>query len=63
MNIFNASEIEKALFGVQNFIENNCYMSGHDNINVFGYSQMKYFIKASDTAIDIQIKNVENLSE
>lgn len=63
VNIFNASEIEKALFGVQNFIENNCYMSGHDNINVFGYSQMKYFIKASDTAIDIQIKNVENLSE
>ena len=62
VNILNANEIEKILFGVQNFIENNCYMSGHDNINVFGYSEMKYFIKASDTAIDIQIKNIENLS-
>ena len=34
------------------------YVSGHDNVNVFGLSEMKYFIKANDTAIDIQLRDL-----
>ncbi len=53
--ILNAKDIEKELFNDANYIENNSYVSGHDNVNVFGLSGMKYFIKANDTAIDIQL--------
>ncbi|XZF15878.1 AAA domain-containing protein [Chitinophagaceae bacterium MMS25-I14] len=57
--ILNAKEIEKALFNDENYIENNSYVSGHDNVNVFGLSEMKYFIKANDTAIDFQLKDLK----
>lgn len=53
--ILQANDIEKILFNDSNYIENNSYVSGHDNVNVFGLSAMKYFIKANDTAIDIQL--------
>jgi len=55
--ITNSKEIEKILFKDENYIENNSYASGHDNINIFGLSEMKYFIKSSDTAIDIQLRD------
>lgn len=57
--ILNANEIEKTLFNDENYIENNSYVSGHDNVNVFGHSEMKYFIKVSDTAVDIQLRNLK----
>jgi len=57
--ILNANDIENMLFNDRNYIENNSYFSGHDNVNVFGLSEMKYFIKANDTAIDIQLRNLE----
>lgn len=57
--ILNAKDIEKALFNDENYIENNSYVSGHDNVNVFGLSEMKYFIKANDTAIDIQLRELK----
>lgn len=53
--ITNAKYIEKVLFNDENHIVNNSYVSGHDNVNVFGISEMKYFIKCDDTAIDIQL--------
>ena len=56
--ILNANEIENMLFNESNYIENNSYVSGHDNVNVFGLSEMKYFIKANDTAIDIQLRDL-----
>lgn len=57
--ILNAKGIEKALFNDENYIESNSYVSGHDNVNVFGLSEMKYFIKANDTAIDIQLRELK----
>ena len=57
--ILNVKTIEKILFNDENYIEKNCYISGHDNINVFGLSEMKYFIKSNDTAIDIQLKDIK----
>ena len=51
--------MEEILFNDENYIENNSFVSGHDNINVFGLSEMKYFIKAGDTAIDIQLRDIK----
>lgn len=56
--ILNVNKIEKMLFNDENYIEVNSFVSGHENINVFGVAGMKYFIKANDTAIDIRIKDV-----
>lgn len=59
IKILEAKDIEKTLFNDSNFIEKNSYVSGHENINVFGLSEMKYFIKANDTAIDIQLRDIK----
>lgn len=61
--ILNANEIENILFKDRKYIENNSYVSGHDNVNVFGLSEMKYFIKADDSAIDIQLKELKEHKE
>lgn len=58
--IKNAAEIERKLFKDHKHIEKNSYLSGHDSINVFGLSDMKYFIKANDTAIDIQLRDLKS---
>ncbi|ANE50637.1 AAA domain-containing protein [Flavisolibacter tropicus] len=50
------SEFEKHIFGQKDFIEKNSYITGHDNVNVFGQIEMKYFIKANEGAIDIQLR-------
>lgn len=57
--LLKANEIEKILFNESNHIENNSYISGHDNVNIFGLSEMKYFIKTNDTAIDIQLRDLK----
>jgi Superfamily I DNA and RNA helicases and helicase subunits len=57
--IIDSNEIEKVLFKEENYIEKNSYVSGHDNVNVFGLSEMKYFIKSNDTAIDIQLRDLK----
>lgn len=57
--ILNTNDIEQILFNDRNYIETNSYISGHDNVNVFGLSEMKYFIKANDTAIDIQLRDLK----
>jgi len=49
-------KIEKILFGQDNYIEQNSYITGHDSINVFGQNDIKYFVKAGDQAIDIVLK-------
>lgn len=61
--ILNSKEVEKVLFNDENFIENNSYVSGHDNVNIFGLSEMKYFIKSNDTAIDIQLRDLKENME
>ncbi|WP_333621113.1 DEAD/DEAH box helicase [Sphingobacterium multivorum] len=58
--ILKAKEIEQFLFNDGGYIENNTYASGHDIVNVFGLSEMKYFIKTNDTAIDLQIRDLQS---
>lgn len=53
--ILNTKEVEKLIFNENSYIEKHSYVSGHDNINIFGLSEMKYFIKANETSIDLQI--------
>jgi hypothetical protein len=57
VNILDHKIVEKYLFKDANHIVSNSYLTGHDNINVFGQMEMKYFIKAGNTAIDIQLIN------
>lgn len=54
--LIQSKEIEKYLFGESDYIVNNTYLTGYDNINVFGQAEMTYFIKAGATAIDIQLR-------
>jgi len=51
-----AAEFEKIMFNQKDFIEKSSYITGHDNVNVFGQIEMKYFIKANDSAIDIKLR-------
>jgi hypothetical protein len=53
-----SSEFEKLLFNQKDFIERNSYITGHDNVNVFGQIEMKYFIKTNESAIDIQLRKM-----
>lgn len=53
-----SSEFEKIIFNEKDFIRKNSYITGHDNINVFGQVEMKYFIKANENAIDIQLRKL-----
>ncbi|GGF48108.1 AAA domain-containing protein [Echinicola rosea] len=51
-----ADDLENYLFERKDYIIQNTYLTGHDNINVFGQVEMSYFIKAGATAIDIQLR-------
>ena len=53
-----SAEFEKILFNQKDFIEKNSYITGHDSVNVFGQIEMKYFIKANERAIDIQLRKL-----
>lgn len=50
-----SDQAQKSLFDDEKYIEKNSYASGHENVNIFGDSEMRYFIKTSNTAIDIQL--------
>ncbi|TBX68342.1 hypothetical protein EZL74_08505 [Flavobacterium silvisoli] len=54
-----SEEFEKVIFKQKDFIEKNSYISGHDNINIFGQMEMKYFIKTNESAIDIQLRKID----
>lgn len=57
-NHLHSSAIEKALLFKNDFIENGSYHSGHDPINIFSKPDQNYFIKASQSAIDIQLRDI-----
>ncbi len=59
--IHKASDLEKIIFNNTSSIYDNSYITGHDTVNIFGQindiDNKKYFIKANNTAIDIQLKS------
>ena len=52
---FAAHDIERLIFGVENYIENNSFATGHQNVNVYGKLEKKYEIRSGDSAVDIQL--------
>jgi superfamily I DNA and/or RNA helicase len=54
-NFCSNTEIEDKLFDNFNYIGTNSYITGHDTVNVFSQSGKKYFIKANNSAVDIQL--------
>lgn len=53
--LIDASQIEEQIFGENNYIENNTFITSHDTINFFESYKWKYYIKRSSTAIDFQL--------
>ena len=52
---FSAQDIETLIFGEKNYIEENSFATGHQNVNVYARPERKYEIRSEDSAIDIQI--------
>ena len=50
-----SSQLEKQLFGETHFLEDYSFVSGHDHINIYGHSEMRYFIRVNDLAVDVQV--------
>ena len=59
---FSAQDIETLIFGETNYIEENSFATGHQNVNVYARPERKYEIRSEDSAIDVQIheKQSEN---
>jgi hypothetical protein len=57
ISIISSNYIEKIIFNdVQSdYIDSNTLITSHDDVNVFNKNNWKYFIKKSESAIDIQI--------
>jgi hypothetical protein len=49
------NEIERQLFGESGYLEEYSFVAGHDNINIYGHSEMKYFIRLNELAVDVQV--------
>ena len=54
-SILHCKEIEKVIFGEENYIESNTEITPHLPVNVYYKSQAKYDVRWDDTALDIQM--------
>lgn len=52
---FAAQEIEESMFGQRNYIEENSFATGHQNVNVYTLPERHYEIRSEDTAVDVQV--------
>ncbi len=55
---YSSSDIEEILFGERNYLENNAFSTGHQNVNVYGKPEKRYEIRTEDNAVDIQLVDV-----
>ena len=54
------SSLEKGLFNQADFLETYTFLTGHDNINIYGdLEKMKYFIRLNDFAVDVQLPGIK----
>jgi hypothetical protein len=53
--IHSSGQLENTIFGDNKYLEEYSFVTGHDNINIYGQTGMKYFIRANDFAIDVQV--------
>ena len=52
---FAAQDIEALIFGETNYIEENSFATGHQNVNVYAQPERKYEIRSEDNAVDVQL--------
>ncbi len=52
---FHSKDLEKWMFGNENFLEENAFSTGHQSVNVYGEPEKKYEIRSEEDAIDIQV--------
>lgn len=55
---FYSHELEKWIFGNENFLEENTFSTGHQSVNVYSKPEKRYEVRSEDDAIDIQIYNI-----
>ena len=53
---FSAQDLEVSLFGKKDFIEENSFSTGHQNVNVYATPERKYEIRIEDSAVDVQLQ-------
>ncbi|MGI4744256.1 MAG: hypothetical protein ACRYG7_54600 [Janthinobacterium lividum] len=51
---YHANDIERAIFGRQDYLADHSFSAGHQTVNVYGPTERRYKICLSDTAIDVQ---------
>lgn len=56
-SIFTYPQLEKLIFGETDYIERNTNVTCHLPVNVYSDSMLKYEVRISDTALDIQIND------
>lgn len=52
---FAASDLEMLMFGDEKYLEHNTFSTSHQSVNVYGLPDMRYEVRAEDSAVDIQI--------
>lgn len=52
---FSAQDIEELIFDKRNYLEENSFATGHQNVNVYARPERIYEIRTEDNAVDIQL--------
>ena len=52
---FSANVLEKLMFGKENYIEENSFVTGHQDVNVYALPERQYEIRSEDNAVDVQL--------
>jgi len=55
-SVYESSQIEKIMFGSDNYIYDNSFATSHQSVNVYTKPDKKYEIRCEEMAIDVQIK-------
>lgn len=53
---FSNSEVEKALFGDEKYLDKNVFSTSHQNVNVYTQPERRYEVRVSEDAVDIQFR-------
>jgi len=53
---YEAADLEKAFWGSESFIEENCLSTTHQNVNVYAEVIKKYEVRQDENAIDVIVK-------
>ena len=52
---FKTADLERCMFGNDNYLEENAFSTGHQDVNVYGEPEKYYEIRSEETALDVQI--------